>query len=360
MLSVVDPVAYWNERIIEKLYLQTGGQVDKPFPAVGDLLCIYLLEGRLYPGSPQNWFIVFAKRLQKPAPKSQNFWCQCDFNPDILPLPDIAVPWRKAFDPWVLRDKVTSRPTWIRLNTDEKHGCSYYNLSDWIKTKRSIYDAVKVPPTPLKKPKRNHTNKTLRTPASTRRNRRRCVRNKDEYLYAESESSSDSDVEFPDEPITVGTMHTSSWLPTLLTTGKMSSGDTISMSTTANSSLSSTPRTKRKTAEVVIGYPMWAPLREETQQTILSVIIGKNAELAEEVWLAPLVQQIEEEAIFEKSGLNQDRYEGVCRAVLGIIQRFDCFADAVETLVTVSEDLREDLLNTSGSLPDLGATFSHQ
>ena len=141
MLSIIDALASWSEDIIERLYVKTGGQVDKPFPTRGDILGIHMVANRLYKGSPQGWFIVTARRLQRSKTLTRgSFWCYCVFLADIPPIPDLAVPWKGSIDVWTMRDKLSDRPQWIRLTDHEEDGCSYYNLSDWIRAKRSQND----------------------------------------------------------------------------------------------------------------------------------------------------------------------------------------------------------------------------
>ena len=359
MLDVVDAFAKWNEEVIEQLYIQTGGEVDKPFPAIGDILSIYLVENRLYKGSPQGWFIVEARRFQRMDSPNGFFWCSCTFNADVMPLPDFAVPWKENFDPWLMREKLSNRSVWIRLSSHERDGCSYYNLSDWIKAKRAIMDSkralVDLQPSTARI-RSSYTTPQLRARIPDRRKparralsftpKKRKRRREDEYVYNDSDTSSSSDVEPPDiEPVEDFSM-----LFPLFTTGKMSSGfneygTTISSAVT---SVSSTPKggiQKISATQCVREIPKcdsiaWNCLREETQQAILSSVISKVPEEMDKPWVASLAKQLEHNAVFNRACTSQDRYEGLSRSVLGILQRFECLTDAVETLIPVSDELR--------------------
>ena len=358
---MVDAIAAWSPRIVEKLYLHTNGQVDKPFPAVGDLLAVYVVESILYPGSPQGWFIVTAKQFKSGNLKTNpHFWCHAVFHPDIPPIPDSAVPWHGAVEQNSLRERMGGKSVWLRLCTVEINGCSYYNLSDWIKAKRELYDAPTLPCRPrVKAPTALALVNCSPTPRKTPRRRRRRD-NSSEYIIAESVASTESDlsdVEFVDiRPSMFG-----------MTTGKMSHGSATetSASTSASSSLASTPRRGRQppmkkvaagaadpaaTAPLAQSMPrymmssQWLELREETQRSFVQIVMAKTLTESPEGWLIELAHQLEAYAVFTKCKGNQDRYIGLSRTVTGVITSFPCLIDSIEAFeMPISDTLREKL-----------------
>lgn len=375
MLDVVDAFSKWNEEMIERLYIQTGGEVDKPFPAIGDILSIYLVEDRLYKGSPQGWFIVKARRFQRVDPSSAFFWCSCSFNADVMPLPDFAVPWKENFDPWLMRDKLSHRSVWIRLSSHDEDGCSYYNLSDWIQAKREMIDSNRAivdlqPSTTRIRSTQNTRALRKRVPALRKSGRHslsftpktRKRRREDEYIYNDPDSSSSSDVEPPD----IETVQDISMLFPLFTTGKMSSGTgqyggTISSAVTSVSSspIAGQNRISQNQCEGAIcdnDSIAWDYLREETQEAIFSSVISKVPGEMDKPWVASLARQLEQVAVFNRACTSQDRYEGLSRSVLGILQRFECLTDAVETLIPLSDELRCQLQH-SRRMETLSETF---
>ena len=353
MLNVIDSFARWTDDIIESLYIDNSGEVDKPFPAPGDILGIYLMENRLYPSSPQGWFIVTARKLRRngPSPKA-DFWCLSLFNADIPPIPDIAVPWHGEVDVWKMRDRLTDRSVWIRLRSHEMDGCSYYNLSDWIKAKRELNEHRSLKRQPTSKPGVLKATKPLKkhlkeTPIKRRTTKAR--RMNDEYVHAsDSDSESNSSGSETNEPDSPDVEFAIPMFP-MLTTGKMSSGNLDSVTTT----VATTPKLKSYNAQIGsdsdeedqidASDPSWIPLRDDTQQTVLSMLASKVPEAFDQSWLVDLSRRLEKEAIFTKSDRNQDRYEGISRAVKGIINRFDCLADAVEMLIPIENDTRDKL-----------------
>lgn len=380
MLNIVDILARWNAKVVEYLYLATNGQVDKPFPAVGDILAVYLLEGRLFKASPQGWFIITAKQFKASDIKKQPyFWCQAQFHPDIPPVPDFASPWEGVCDQTEVRRRLIGRSIWVRLCATEIDGCSYYNLSDWIKTKRSLYDdkAVRKSTSPQVK----LLSPTRLTP-TVRKRRRPRTSSSSEYIMAISESSSSTESEA--EELLSPRLALSACPPLFaMTTGKMSHGsslDNTSCSTTA-SSTANTPRRRTRLTDTT-GYAQgvegalvpvttvahtprymqheeWVSLREECQKTILSVLMTKLVTLDAEPWLIDLSHRLETEAVLTKCQRNRDRYVGLSRAVQGILKQFDRLLDSVETLISVDETLRTQLTcNTIDDIsPRLGIFF---
>ena len=356
MLDIIDSFARWSEEIIETLYIEKCGEVDKPFPAVDDILGIYLCENRLFPGSPQGWFIVKARRFQKIQQSANpDFWCLCLFNADVPPIPDMAVPWRGAVDIWKIRDKLTGRPIWIRLTSHEMDGCSYYNLSDWIKAKRVRDDgkSIRLKPMSCSLSAARHSTRPRKKVPITRvpKRRRKAGRTHpfDEYVLA-----SDSDAESRSNTNNSDASDVEFVVPLfpMLTTGKMSSGTSTTATTpqlqpsTSRKLIINADELSSSTDEDIIAAtdPSWISLREETRQTLLWALSKKVPGAIEQPWLTELSTKMEEDAIFLKCVLSQDRYEGIARSVEGIIQRFDCLADAVDTLIPVSEETREKLL----------------
>lgn len=371
LLDIVDMLAKWNEAIIERLYCETNGEVDKPFPVVGDILAIYLVADRLYSGSPQGWYVVSARQLKRPI--GTNFYCYAQFHPDIIPIPDLTVPWKGPIDPWIFREKLSLRPIWVRLTTSETNGCSYYNLSDWMKAKRSIHDqavpgrkAPALSPAKSRPSKRNKRPSKSITPAAHRPSQssskkvvrrswvtqsmpdRKKRRKLDEYVYCTSDSESSSD----DNRESIRAIAIS--LGPILTTGKVQSGFSSGLASTT-ASVGSTPRAPAKRGADVSSSSVgtmpkymeeagWVTLRESTQQELLSLLGAKGDAGAS--WLVDLSFRLEQAAVFAKCLRNKDRYEGLARAVGGILKRFECLSDAIETLVPVDDVLRAHLEQT--------------
>ena len=360
-------LADWNERIIERLYCETGGEVDKPFPVVGDILAVYMMADRLFEGSPQGWYVVTARQLKKSS--GSNFYCYSQFQADIIPIPDNAVPWKGQIDPWLLRSKLSSRPIWVRLSSTEDNGCSYYNLSDWIRAKRTMYDQrSKVRSTPQVQkrtffsPAKTRSRKRTSTPPASKKTVKRAWRTLsvprtvqqrkrrkrlDEYVYCDSESLSSSDEDV--EPISKLALS----LGPILMTGKVHAVcNSGSASTAASAGSTPRPPSKRITESSgsLASMPKymeeagWVALRESTQQELLGLLSTKNGSAAE--WLVELSFRLEQLAVFNKCMRSQDRYEGISRTVGGILKHFECLSDAIETLIPVDDDLRAHLEET--------------
>lgn len=337
ILRVVDIIANWTEEIVEFLYVGTNGQVDKPLPVHGDVLAVYFVEGRLFTKSPQGWYITKAKSLKLgDIRRNTKFWCQCLFQPDIPPIPDCAVPWRGFIDQWELREKLTNRSMWIRLNSSELSGCSYYNLSDWIRAKRELHDALPLENATIGRPR---IQRPLLERRVTKRQRRRS--NFTEYIRnasASSESSSDE----KRRPIT--RLIPSGKSNLMITTGKMCSGDSSSTCTTASSSpIISRRKVRTDGNRRYMTEPDWLQIRKQTEESIFESIRSKSkeADFLETQSIKELSSRLEVDAVYAKCMRNQDRYEGLSRAVLGILAKFDSILDSVEMLIPMDDRLRD-------------------
>jgi hypothetical protein len=136
----------------------------------------------------------------------------------------------------------------------------------------------------------------------------------------------------------------------LFTTGKMSSGVSEPVSITTTPSLGNTPRRAISSGEIaspkiseLLENPTWLSIREDTQQSIIAILSAKAPQAVDQPWLVNLARQLETDAIFANCHFSQDRYEGLTRAVVGIIHRFECLADAVETLIPLQDVIRTKL-----------------
>ena len=345
ILRVVDAISSWTEAVIEFLYLETNGQVDKPLPSEGDILAVYLVEGRLFSESPQGWYIIKAKKLKiRDVRQNPHFWCQCLFQSDIPPVPDCAVPWRGRVDPWELRDRLQNRPIWVRLCATEISGCSYYNLSDWIRAKRDLYDG-----------RSRKESRFIRRvimddveESPEKKKRRRRPSRLTEYIRFESASSDSSTVDCLQRRLPIARL-----IPCeaarLVTTGKMSHGaeEPSSALTTASSSPSISHRNGMMSLPryMAATTSSWLQLRQDTKDSILKAIMMKlSANDRNETWTMEVSHRLEEEAVFEKCMRNRDRYEGLSRAVLGIIERFESILDSIEMLIAIGPDLRDEII----------------
>ena len=66
-----------------------------------------------------------------------------------------------------------------------------------------------------------------------------------------------------------------------------------------------------------------------------------------ETWTMEVSNRLEEEALFQKCMRNRDRYEGLSRAVLGIIERFESILDSIEMLIAIGPDLRDEIIKSA-------------
>ena len=406
MLRIIDAIELWNTLIVEQLYIRANGQVDKFFPAKGDILAVYLVAGRIYKGSPQGWYIVTAIQFkQGESSTSPFFWTRCTFHADIPPVPDTAVPWKGQCDPWLMREKLTNKPMWLRLCSTEDFGCSYYNLSDWVKAKRNA-DGIS-PTSPkcvrdkvvhIEAPATRSCRQSLpnqRSPICTRKRssalqkhrllvqsgsrsskianttspsvfKSKRARSKfSEYILIESSAeSSDCDISKASRKLQhrkrSGAQSSSIFDNTFftLTTGKMSNYIDTSASTSTSASTRTTPgrhRTSSMTDAVLIPTtstkyssrlskdPKWMELREETCFAFLNLILARLNETFSSEYAKDISERVEEETVFSKCMHNEDRYIGLRRAVCGILKQFDCLLDSLEMLIPVDDELRQKL-----------------
>ena len=413
MLNIIDALALWSTNIVEELYVRSNGQVDKPFPDTGDILAVYMVEGRIYKESPQGWYIITAQQFKKGVQANPtHFWAQCRFHSDIPPVPDASIPWRGTCDPWLMRDKLRNKALWLRLCLNEDDGCSYYNLSDWIKAKRKFYDRTtlssvsqlrsenRMSSTPkgmerkrfrvsgtskgsreqsVGSPGENQREgsrtklmktgiKKLKSPVSIRRGRTK----NSEYITADNtseSSSSGSDNENNDGPDSQCSLTPNSFFGKTVfrvSTGKVSRS-ILTASTSAVSSANITPckrnrstiLTERektfqpalslKTTSRLLKDPRWIELRDETCTNFLNLIMARLNDSSASPLAVLLSSRIEEEAVFSKCMINEDRYVGLSRAVYGILKQFDCLIDSLETLIPLSDELRDKISGNGGN-----------